>query len=672
MAENALTFDAETMTRLGRVSSVAPSPCGTWLAVAVSRLDADESKYVSDLWRVSASDPDREPVQLTRGDHSDSSPGFRRDGALAFISNRPGEGDDGDHRRSQVWIIDVNGAEPRRLTNEPIGVREFRMASDADVMVVLADVLNGVDDDKQQAADNERRKHGPTALRYTSWPVRHWDHWLPAEAPHVIAYTSDGQQRRDLTPNAEIEHRDYDLVGGLDLSPDGSRVALPSLRRAPDRVFDSSLRVIDTATGESRDFGVADGITHSWPRFSPDSQRLAAVRHLRETGRCGKPNIWIYELGTGEGKPVAQDWDVWPDVHGWTADGAALLVSADLEGHHPAFRLDVAAGTAERITDPTAGGTHTSLHLLREGDEEILVGVRHRLTHPPEPFRAPMRPGSRPTLLATLSGMRPEEGAAIATWESFTVPGDEDHPIQSFLLLPAAAQGPLPGLLWIHGGPIGAFGDGWHWRWNPLVPAAAGYAVAMPNPRGSTGFGQAFIEGIWNNNWGGACYRDLMAVTDALEKRPEIDGSRIAAMGGSFGGYMANWIGGNTDRFRCLVSHAGLYYLWGFHGTTDYPGYFAEEIGANPYENPEAYDTYSPHKFVSTWKTPTLIIHGEKDYRVPVSEALMLFEALQLQGTAAELLIYPDENHWILRPRNARHWYGAFLEFLAAHMQGDS
>jgi len=239
--------------------------------------------------------------------------------------------------------------------------------------------------------------------------------------------------------------------------------------------------------------------------------------------------------------------------------------------------------------------------------------------------------------------------------------------VQSFLVRPrGAARAPL--LLWIHGGPVGQNADGWHWRWNPVVMASAGYAVLLPNPRGSTGRGQAFIEGVWNNRWGAACYRDLMAVTDAVAVRPDIDGARMAAMGGSFGGYMTNWIGGHTDRFRCLVTHASVYHFSSFHGTTDEPAFFALELGGTPYGDREAFERYSPHTGAAAWKSPTLILHGEKDYRCPVSEALLLFEALQMHGVESELLVFPDENHWILKPRNSRQWYATVEAFLSRHL----
>jgi dipeptidyl aminopeptidase/acylaminoacyl peptidase len=236
------------------------------------------------------------------------------------------------------------------------------------------------------------------------------------------------------------------------------------------------------------------------------------------------------------------------------------------------------------------------------------------------------------------------------------------------MLLPRNSVEKRPALMWIHGGPMSQFADGWHWRWNPLVPAAAGYAMILPNPRGSTGAGQEFIQGICNNEWGGACFRDIMAVLDAVCARDDIDATRVGAMGGSFGGYMANWIGVKSERFRCLMTHAGIYDLEGFTGATDYPSYMYQELGITPYEDRDGFERYSPHRLLANWKTPTLIIHGEKDYRVPIGEALHLFEALCWRGVDAELLVFPDENHWILRPQNIRQWYHVVLEFADKHL----
>jgi len=653
-------FDATRLTHLGRVSGVALSPDGTWLAVQVARLDRDDKKYVCDLWRVPANGSG-DPVQLTRGESSDVRPRFRRDGGLGFISDRGDDKEKGGPRR-QVWLLPAAGGEPRPLTDEPFGVHDFAFARAADRLAVIADLLPGVPHQEQRERGKELAERGPSGLHFRAMPVRFWDQWVGRAAPHLIAFDHDGGGRRDLTPEADREYRLSELDFQWDLSDDGRRAVLTTRRTGGDRAPEVGLHLFDTDSGERIELGSEAGATYSTPRFAPGGGQLAAARWLREPGRCGRLTLQLFDLG-GERRPLAADWDAWPSIADWTPDGRALLCTADLRGDTPVFSVDASSGEVTRIT---GAGSHASLVAAPDG--RAAFGVRSTLLQPPEPFRVELTPGAAPRLLANLSGLSADEAAAIASVESFDTPGDAGESVQSFLVRPRGAARP-PVLLWIHGGPVAQNADGWHWRWNPLVMASAGYAVLLPNPRGSTGRGQEFIEGVWNNQWGAACYRDLMAVVDATEQRADVDGTRIAAMGGSFGGYMANWIGGQTGRFRCLITHASVFHFSSFHGTTDEPAFFALELGGSPYGDREAFERHSPHRNTARWKSPTLILHGEKDYRCPVSEALLLFEALQMHGVESELLVFPDENHWILRPRNSRQWYGACLTFLARHMR---
>jgi dipeptidyl aminopeptidase/acylaminoacyl peptidase len=659
-------FDATVLTRLPRVGEIAASPDGRWLAVVVSRLDPEESRYLSDLWRVPTDGG--APVRLTRGPSKDTTPRFRRDGSLAFLSNRnprEGESAEGDEQRMQVWLLPADGGEALPLTDEPLGVSDFALAEAADRLVVLAEVLDGVPPDQMRGRLREIDKHGPTAIHYRETPVRHWDQWLPVTSLHAITYDERGGGRRDLTPTARHHLRNGPGDPGLAVSADGARVAVTWSELGADRVPDSWLRVIDATTGSAKNLGHATATWHANPRFSRDG-RLAADRQFRSPQRGERVRLVVFEPDADvAGRVVAPDWDAMPVLHGWTPDGA-LLATADTLGTVPVFRVDL-SGEVTRITAEGAGGCHEHIRALPGGR---VAGVRHRILHPPEPFLCDLAAGATPHLIASLSGFNEADGAAIARWESRTTPGDGGAPVQWFLVEPAHRKEPAPLLLWVHGGPVSQYADGWHWRWNPLIGAAAGYALALPNPRGSSGAGQAFIDGVYGNTWGAACYQDLLAVTDEAIALPSIDRDRVVAMGGSFGGYMANWIGTQTDRFRCLVSHAGLFHLQAFYAATDYPAYMRNEFGCHPFEGDlEAFRRYSPDAHVMRWKTPVLLIHGEKDYRVPITEALIAFEAVKMAGADAELLVFPDENHWILRPRNIRAWYQAWMEFVARHLR---
>lgn len=663
MADDRQTpFDAQWLIELGRVTELTPSPDGSWAAVAVSRLDEKKSAYVSDLWRVPLRGDGR-PTRLTWGDHHDRAPRFRRDGALAFLSNRKVDAED-EGKAAQIWLFPPGGGEPVPLTEEPLGVLDFKLASGGDRLVVIAPVAPGVPFEEQRSFARRREHSGPSMMRFRRFPVRHWDSWVEPFAPHVIAYDEQGRKRRDLTPEADREHRNPEW----DLAPDGSVVAVThEVPSTADRFYDRHLRIIDTVTAEGRDAGKEAGTQLMSPCFSPDGARLACAREERSMEHGPRVRLFVLEVNSGQGRVVAKDWDRWPTPHGWTTGGASVLATADDAGQTPVFRVTVASGEVTRLTAEELGGAHGGLVTVPR--DNAVVGVRSSLEHPPEPFRLELAPGATPQRLTRLSGFTPEEGARWIHHESHTLPAEDGATIQYHVVKPASADGPLPALLWIHGGPMSQYTDAWHWRWNAFVAASAGYAVVLCNPRGSTGFGQGYIDAIWGNRWGEACYDDLMDIADAVAERADVDGERMAAMGASFGGYMINWIGAHTDRFKCLVAHASIFDMSAFYGVTDHPAWFGLSLGTTPHEDPEGFDRYSPHRQVRHWKTPTLVVHGERDYRVPVGEALALFEALHFHGVEAELVVFPDEGHWVRKPQNARAWYETILEYADRYLK---
>lgn len=664
-----MTYSIEQHIELRRVAEVACTPDGSWLAVTVQRLDRDKSRYVSDLWKVPVDGS--AAVQLTRGDSRDVAPCFARDGSLAFLSNRqPNEvkPDEEADKRMQVWLLPAQGGEPQQLTDEPLGVEAFRFARAADRLIVLAPVLPGVPPDQQRSRASERRKHGPCARRLLRQPVRHWDHWLDdgaaSEATHVIAYRAapggPAGTRVDLTPQAA---REFAVDPEFDVTADGRLIAITRASPGADRCDDTDVWLIDTDSAAVRAVGTVAGANCQWPRFAPDGRTLSVVRSVRSPQQAPHPTLELIDVASSARTPCAADWDRWPMQPEWSLDGRTLLVCADDQGQTPVFAIDTRSSAVRRCVPAGAGGTHGQVVPLPNGG---MAAVRSTLLRAPEVSVFDAGLAGEPRQLALLSGFEP---ATWAVQEPLQAISTDGTPIHGLLIKPADASGPLPLALWIHGGPMTMSGDGWHWRWNPLLLVAQGYAVALANPRGSTGFGQQFVQGIWGNVWGDQCYRDLMAFTDALCKRPDIDARRTAAMGGSFGGYMVNWIGTQTDRFGCLVSHAGIVNMAAFTGVTDHPpDWYLEMGGENPYQDPQRFDRYAPIRTISQWRTPALIVHGERDYRCPIGEALSLFEALQYHGVESELLVFPEENHWVLRPRNVVAWYQAVLEFTGRHL----
>ena len=665
-----MSYSVEQHIELRRLGEIAAAPDGTWLAVTVQRLDRDRSRYVADLWKLPVDGSP--PVQLTRGDSRDGAPCFRQDGSLGFLSNRQAtelKPEDDADPLMQVWLLPAAGGEPQQLTDEPLGVSSFRFARAADRLVVLAPVLPGVAAEQQRKTAGERRKHGPSARRFTGQPVRHWDHWLDdaalAESTHVIAYqvpaAGPAAQRVDLTPQAR---REFAIEPDFDVTADGRLIAITRARVGADRCEDTDVWLIDADTAVARAVGSGRAANCQWPRFAPDARTLCVVRSTRSASQAPRPQLELIDVASGGASACAAQWDRWPSQPIWSVDGRHILACADDSGRTLPFAIEVATGSVRPCLPARCGGSHAHLAALPNGG---LAGLRSTALQPPEAFV--LDPGwtGEARLLAPLSGFT---AAAWASQDEFEVASSDGTPIHCLLIKPTASQERLPLVLWIHGGPMTMSADGWHWRWNPLLLAAQGYAVALPNPRGSSGFGQAFVQGIWGNVWGEQCYRDLMAVTDALGERPDIDAQRAAAMGGSFGGYMVNWIGTQTDRFRCLVSHASVVTMAAFTGVTDHPPeWYLEMGGEDPYRDPERFDRFAPMRHIGQWRTPTLITHGERDYRCPIGEGLALFEALQYHGVASELLVFPDENHWIARPRNTVAWYQAVLEFAGRYLK---
>ena len=651
-----------------RMTQLRLAPDGSRLVATVSALSRDGKKFVSALWQI---DPRgaASPRRLTVSAAGESSPQFLPDGSLLFLSKRPVDGGDDESEKDVValWSLPPGAGEARRIATRPGGFVELVVAADAGTIVLstptLASATTAEDDERLR---KERDDLDVRAILHESSPVRYWDADLgPAELRLVtgISPTGDGDvsesvELRDLTPRPRRALDEQRFA----VAPDGAFVVTGWAEADEPGLPRPGLMLIDVSSGEQRMLAHEPGVGFGEPAISPDGRWVACIRTV--DGDYDDPPqhaVWLIDVASGEGRQLAAGADLWPESPVFAADGGSVFFLSDEDGRHPIFRVDIATDTVVRVA---SDGHYAELCVARDGS--ALYALRDRVDLPPTPVRLdPAGVDQQGESLPAPGGVdipgRLEEVTTVAA---------DGTRLRAWLALPeqASTEKPAPLLLWVHGGPLHSW-NGWAWRWNPWLMTAQGYAVLLPDPALSTGYGETMVRRGWGQ-WGGAPYDDLMALTDATVERPDIDGDRTAAMGGSYGGYMANWIAGHTDRFRCIVTHASLWSLESFVGATDLPAYWVREWGS-PDKQPERYQQWSPDRFADGITTPMLVVHGDKDYRVPIGEGLALWWALQRRGVESKFLYFPDENHWILKPGSAKVWYATVHAWLATHLLGE-
>jgi dipeptidyl aminopeptidase/acylaminoacyl peptidase len=652
--------DLDAFLALPRVSGLALSGDGSRLLTSVATLSPDRTRHVTALWEV---DPagERPARRLTRSRTGEADPVFAADGSLLFTSARPdpdGDEDADEGRPAALWQLPAVG-EARVAGTWPGGLAAVAVARTAGTLVGLGDTLPASGDGDDDATRRARRKErGVGAVLHAGYPVRHWDADLgPGEPRLVVGELVDGGPVlwRDLTPEPG---RALDRAE-LDVSADGRTVVTTWRVAEPGGAHRSVLVSVDTATGERRT--LADDRRHDYgsPRLSPDGGRVAVLQERR--GTATEPvdtRLLVFVLG--EEQPpfvVGVDWDRWPAEVRWAPDGAALLVTADEAGGRPVFRVDLGDGEVTRLTGDR--GHYTDLQVSPDG--AVVYALRDAVDAPPAPVRLCARAvDQQPVALPGPADVVPVPG----TLTEVHATAEDGTALRSWLVLPEGT-GPHPLLLWAHGGPLGSW-NGWSWRWQPWRLAALGYAVLLPDPALSTGYGLQMVRRGWGQ-WGGAPYDDVLALTDAALERPDLDAARTAMMGGSYGGYLASWTAGHTGRFRAVVTHAGLWDLKQFSGTTDVAYYWLREM------TPEMVAANNPRAHLDAIRSPMLVVHGDRDYRVPVGEGLRLWWDLCSRTTGDSphrFLLFPDEGHWVLKPQNAKAWYETVEAFLAWHVLG--
>ena len=658
-ARHPITF--EDMIKMHRVSEPQISPDGKWVVYTVATPDMDANRNVTNIWMVPTSGGT--PTQLTQSGQ-DSSPVWSPDGkTIAFLSSRSGE--------AHVYLLALEGGEAQRLTKLSTGADLMKWSPDGKTIAFTSSVYPDCkDDDCNKKRDEEKEKNKVKAHVAEHLLYRHWTHWNEGKRSHLFVVPADGGAApRDLIPGA-----DYDVPpdqrggpGDISFSPDSKEICFTAVTDKIEAIStNGDLFAVPVAGGEIKRITKQPGFDGE-PVYSPDGKYIAYHAQLTGEYESDRWRLILYDRHTETVENLSEGFDRSADELAWSADSKSIYFTAENETQKPLYEMAARPGATPKTILADTYNTSFSF----SGTGKTMAFERTSLTMPAEVFTA-AGDGSNVRqlthhndgILATLEMLVPE---------TFSFDGAEGAKVQAMVIRPpkfdAAKKYPL--LVLLHGGPQTMWSNAWGYRWNAEVFSAPGYVTLMINRRGSTGYGQKFTDEI-TNDWGGKAYVDVMYGVDyALKKYPFIDGTRMAAAGGSYGGYLADWIATHNGRFKAIISHAGVYDKVAMYATDEL--WFEEhDMQGTPWSNPQSYHQWAPVTYageLGKFKTPTLVICGERDYRVPYTQSLEFFNALQRQGVPSKLVVFPDEGHWILKPQNAQFWYKTFFDWLALYLK---
>lgn len=657
----------ETLQSLDRVGAPTASPGGDRVAYVVRKADLEANRGVTDIFILELADG-AEPRRLTDAPESDSAPQWSPDGeTVFFLSSRSGS--------SQVWRQPASGGRARQVTDYPVDLATFRLSPDGE-RIVFAAVVYPECSALQCTADRlqEAESNPETGMPYDSLFVRHWDSYKDGRRSMLFSAPIEGRRMKAGEPASLMG----DLVGdapsvpfgGRDafaVSPDGETVYFSMRKGGPDepRSTDFDIYSVAAAGGEEPILLTEgmDGKDRA-PALSPDGGTLAFTSMARAGYESDQTDLMLMTLASGEMRNLTEGFDRSVAEPVFAPDGESVIFTAGDVGTHPIFSVSVSDGDVARVTEGFSASAPTVA-----GDS--LVFIERALDRPADLYAVPLGGGEKRQL--TEANAEALADVEMGAYEQFSFEGAEGETVYGYVMKPAGFEEGkrYPVAFIIHGGPQGSFSEGWSYRWNPQVYAGAGYGVVFIDFHGSTGYGQAFTDSI-NGDWGGKPLIDLQkGLAAATDRYDWLDGERTCALGASYGGYMINWIAGNwPDRFDCLVNHDGLFDLRSFYYSTE-ELWFPEWDFSGPYhENAEAYERWNPVAHVDKWETPMMVIQGLKDYRVPPEQSLSTFTALQRRGIESRLLIFPDENHWVLKPRNSIQWRREVLGWMERYIGG--
>ena len=656
--------DLNDFIELKRVNGLALSPDGTRLIATASQLNEKRTKWVNALWSIPTA-PDAHPHRLTRGKEGDSLLGFSAAGDVFFASKR----ESGDDTQPQLHVLPAAGGESHAVAERHGGFSNLRADRVGKRIFVLSDaVVGAADAEAESEVIKARRESKVSGILHEGFPVRAWDHDLAPTRPQLFAADASGLGAEKLEFTQLTSFARDERVSSFDIDDSGSVIVASVTKPLRGIGAHTVLVTIDGASGEARELLAADDFNYYGATVSADGSKVLAWKSGHQNDqRSLTQRLVVVDIASGAETLLGGDFDDFPGEAEFSRDGQWVVATVDRQGAGAVVAFPVAGGDPSLLSDERLHFGSLNVHPnWPEGEDSAIFALADSIDRPAHPVAL----GATGMTSALPSPV--EQPQVPGTLEEVFTEAADGTPLRAWLCLPegASTAAPAPLAMFIHGGPWGSW-NSWTWRWNPWTATARGYAVLLPDPAISTGYGQAMIDRGWSH-LGGAPFDDLMRLCDAAIARDDIDETRQAALGGSYGGYMANWVAGHTgDRFKCIVTHASLYDNRSFRATTDAGDHWRSHLS-------DAHNELaSPDAYVGKITAPMLVIHGDKDYRVPIGQGLQLWSDLLHAQQAArgenrnKFLYFPDENHWILSPGNSKLWYETVLAFLDHHVKGE-
>jgi len=660
-------FTVEDMVSMERVGSPAVSPDATRVIYTVRATDLAKNRGHTELWMVDLRAAKPVPQQLTSNAASSSDPEWSARGdAVYFLSSRSGS--------SQVWRLPIAGGEATRVTDLVLDVDNFRMAPNGERMALSMAVFRDCADIACTKTRLEKTAKDKTSgLVYDRLFARHWDTWSDGRNAVLFSAPIDSTGRVSAAPvslsgslDGDVPSKPFGDREEYRFSPDGKTIVFSARIAGKTEAWSTNFDLfsVPAAGGAApRNLTPDNPAWDTKAIYSPDGRTMAYLAMARPGFEADRFQIMLMDVASGAKRKLAESWDRSPGSIAWSADGKAIIADAEDVGNHRLFAIDVANGKVRALTDKGAiGGFDVrrdtvvyALSNLQSGaqlfSQKLSGGKAVQLTHQNADKLADVKFGE---------------------YEQFSFAGANGDTVHGYVMKPwnATPGAKYPIAFLVHGGPQGSFGNGWSYRWNPQVYAGAGYATVFIDFHGSTGYGQKFTDSI-SNDWGGKPLEDLQkGLAAAVAKYPWLDRERSCALGASYGGYMMNWIQGNwADGFKCIVNHDGVFDVRGMAYSTEEQWFTDWENGGAQFNVPDNYERFNPVNFVSKWKTPMLVVQGDLDFRIPTAQGLSAFTALQRRDIDSKLLVFPDENHWVLKPGNSLLWHHTVLGWLDQHIK---